>query len=485
MKILFASSEVVPFSKTGGLADVAGSLPAAIAARGHEVTIITPRYGSVDVAAFDLRRRRSRLAVNVKGKSIQGGLLEGSTPNGVPVLFVDQPAYFDREGIYGSGGQDFPDNDERFAFFSRAVLEACRQVGLEPDVIHCNDWQTGPVPALLQFEYRERPELNGAGTMFTVHNLGYQGQFAPDAVMTLGLGWNLFTPSGLEFFGKVSYLKAGLRFADKLTTVSQTHAKEIQTPAFGHGLEGLLKERAGDLKGILNGVDYQTWDSKNDPHIARKYSPDDPSGKAECKTDLQRRLNLPPDPSAMLVGSISRLASQKGIDLFLESAPDLLKLPCQWIFLGEGDTGMAEALRQLALSHPEQVAVRIGHDEELAHRVQAGADVLLMPSRYEPCGLNQMYSLRYGTIPLVRAVGGLEDSIDDVAEEGGNGFKFKEATPQALLATVQRALEFYSDRVAWRALMELAMSQDFSWEYPARRYEAIYREIAALRRPSI
>jgi len=481
MKIVFASSEVAPFSKTGGLADVSGALPAAMAARGHEVTIITPRYGSVDVSAYDLRRRRSRLSITVKGKSIQGSLLEGDTPNGVPVLFVDQPAYFDRQDLYGSGGQDFPDNDERFAFFSRAVLESCRQAGLEPDVIHCNDWQTGPVPALLQFEYRERPELNSTGTVFTIHNMGYPGLFSPETVMTLGLGWNLFTPSNFEFFGKVSYLKAGLRFADKLTTVSPTHAREIQTAAAGHGLEGLLKERAGDLKGILNGVDYRTWDPREDAQIVKKYSSDDPSGKAECKTDLQRRLSLPSDPGAMLVGSICRLVPDKGVDLFLRGAQDLLKLPCQWVFLGEGDASLAEALRALAQSHPDRVAVHIGHDEGLAHRIQAGADVLLMPSSYEPCGLNQMYALRYGTVPLVRAVGGLDDSIDDVSEGGGNGFKFKEATAQALVATLRRALELFSDRAAWRDLVEFAMSQDFSWEYPARQYEAVYREIAALR----
>jgi starch synthase len=483
MKIVFASSEVVPFSKTGGLADVAGALPAAIASRGHEVTIVTPRYGSVDVAAFDLRRRRSRLSITVKGKSIQGGLLEGSTPEGVPVVFVDQPTYFDREGLYGSGGQDYPDNDERFAFFCRAVLEACRLVDLSPDVIHCNDWQTGPVPVLLQFEYRERPELNAAGTMFTIHNLGYQGLFSPEAVMTLGLGWNLFTPSNLEFFGKVSYLKAGLVFADKLTTVSRKYAEEIKTAVFGHGLEGTLMERAADLKGILNGADYNTWDPREDPRIAANYSPDNLSGKVACKTDLQRRMGLPPDPEAMLLGSICRLVSQKGIDLFLDAAVDLLELPCQWIFLGEGDSSFEEALRKLAESHPEKLAVRIGHDDELAHRIQAGADLFFMPSRYEPCGLNQIYSLRYGTIPLVRAVGGLDDTIDDVSEGEGNGFKFAQASPQALLATVRRAQRLYGDRVAWRRLMESAMSQNFSWDYPARRYEALYREIAALRAP--
>lgn len=485
MKIVFVSSEVVPFSKTGGLADVAGALPAAVAARGHEVTIITPRYGSIDVAAFDLRRRRSRLSITVKGKSIQGGLLEGNTPDGVPVLFVDQPVYFDREGLYGSGGQEYPDNDERFAFFCRAALEACRLVDLAPDVIHCNDWQTGPVPVLLQFEYRERPELNSTGTVFTIHNMGYQGIFPPEAVMTLGLGWNLFTPSNLEFFGKVSYLKAGLMFADKLTTVSRKYAEEIKTAAFGHGLEGTLMERASDLKGIINGADYNTWDPREDPHIAANYSPDNLSGKVACKTDIQRRMGLPPDPEAMLFGSICRLVSQKGIDLFLEGAPDLLELPCQWIFLGEGDSSFEEALRKLAESHPEKVAVQIGHNEELAHRIQAGADLFLMPSRYEPCGLNQIYSLRYGTIPLVRAVGGLDDTIYDVSGGDGTGFKFTPATPQALLDTVRRAHQLFRDRVAWRRLMESAMAQNFSWDYPARRYESLYREIAALRAPSI
>jgi starch synthase len=485
MKIIFATSEVMPFSRSGDLADVSGSLPAAIADRGHEVTIITPRYGSVDIAAFDLKRKRSRLSINIKGKSVQGGLLEGSTPNGVPVLFVDQPAYFDRRGLYGSDSQDFPDNDERFAFFCRAVLETCCLLGLSPDVIHCNDWQTGPVPVLLQFEYRERPELNGTGTVFTIHNMENLGLFPPEAVMTLGLGWNLFTPSNLEFFGKVSYLKAGLRFADNLTTVSKKYAEEIKTPAFGNGLEGMLQERSSDLKGILCGVDYSKWDPRKDPHITANYSADNLSGKVACKTDLQRRMNLPPDPDAMLIGSICRLVSQKGIDLFLEGAEDFLKLPGQWVFLGESDSGLAEALKKLAHSHPEKVAVQIGHDEELTHRIQAGADVLIMPSRYEPCNLNPMYSLRYGTIPLVRAVGGLDDTVDDVAEGGGNGFKFDQATPEALLAAVRRAHELFEDRVAWRRLMELAMSQDFSWEYPARRYETVYREITALRSASI
>lgn len=481
MRIVFASSEVVPFSKTGGLADVAGALPEAVARRGHEVTILTPRYGSVDVSAFKLKRRRYRLTVNVKGKPMRGGFLEGTTPSGVPVLFVDRPAYFGRKGLYGDRGKDYPDNDKRFAFFSRAVLEACCLFGISPDVIHCNDWQTGPIPVLLQSEYRERPELNSTGTVFTIHNLAYQGQFPPEAMTTLGLGWSLFTPYHLEFYGKVSFLKAGLVFADKLTTVSKKYAEEIRSSTFGHGLEGVINERADDLTGILNGVDYSTWDPRQDPFIAKTYSSDNLSGKSACKSDLQRRMGLPIEPDTPLAASISRLTSQKGIDLFIEVSKKLLKSKCQWVFLGEGDPVLENSLRQLAKQHPAKVSVRIGFDEELAHRIFAGADIFLMPSRYEPCGLNQIYGLRYGAIPLVHAVGGLDDTIEDVSKGKGSGFKFNTASPLALLETVQRALRLFSDRSAWCQLVDRAMSQDFSWEHSARSYETIYKETANLR----
>jgi starch synthase len=482
MRIILASSEVVPFSKTGGLADVASALPAALARRGHEVTIITPRYGSVDIGAFDLRRRRCRLGITVKGKAVQGGVLEGTTPDGIPVLFVDQPSYFDREGLYGADGKDFDDNDERFSFFCRAVLETCRVVGLAPDVIHCNDWQTGPIPILLQTDYRDRPELNGTGTVFTIHNLAYQGLFPPEAMMTLGLPWNLFTPSTMEYYGKVSFIKAGLVFADRLTTVSRKYAKEIRTPDHGCGLDRMLSERAGELKGILNGVDYSTWDPRNDRFIAANYSSEDLDGKATCKADLQQRMGLPRDPLLPLIGCVGRLTHQKGLDLFLEVSDQLLQLQCQWLFLGTGDPPMEEAFRQVAQKHPDTIAVHIGYHDELAHRIEAGADLFLMPSRYEPCGLNQIYSLRYGTIPMVHAVGGLDDTIDDVSEGGGNGFKFHKETPSELFRTVRRALQAYADRDSWKNLMKLAMSQDFSWDFPARRYEGVYREVIALRK---
>ncbi len=483
MRILFASSEVVPFSKTGGLADVSGALPTALAKRGHEVVVITPRYHQVDVAAYDLRRKRTRLSVPVKGKPIHGGILEGRGEAGVTYLFVDQPGYFDRDGLYGTDGKDFADNDERFAFFSRAVFESCRLVGMSPDIIHCNDWQTGPIPALLQFEYRDRPELNSTGSVMTIHNLGFQGLFPPETMITLGLDWNLFTPSNLEYYGQTSYLKAGLIFADKLTTVSKKYAQEIQTPAMGFGMNGLLEERATDLRGILNGVDYGSWDPKHDKLIAARYTAQNLTGKGVCKTHLQQHMGLPANPEIPLIGCVSRLTTQKGIDLFIKAAERLLSLRCQWVFLGSGDQDIEEALRQLADRHPQKIAVQTGYDDDLAHAIHAGADLYLMPSRYEPCGLNQMYALRYGAIPVVRAVGGLDDTIENVSADGGNGFKFQEASAEDLGKALDRALKTFTDRDTWAELVEYAMSQDFSWDRPSRQYEIVYQKAAALRNP--
>jgi starch synthase len=482
MRILFASSEVVPYSKTGGLADVASGLPAALMHRGHEVTVITPRYGNIDVAPWDLRRKRIRLGVNIRGKLVQGGLLEGTSPDGLEVLFVDQPGYFERPGLYGENGTDFADNDERFAFFCHAVLESCKQLAIRPDILHLNDWQTGPIAPLLQSLYRDRPELNATGTVFTIHNLGYQGLFPPDAMMALGLDWTLFTPSTIEFFGKVSFIKAGLTFSDKLTTVSARYAREIQTAEFGFGLEGLLAERKSDLRGIVNGVDYRAWDPATDPHIAQPYSADDLTGKTVCKADLQQRLGLPLNHDAALIGCVSRLATQKGTDLFLGAAADLLQLDCQFAFLGEGDPALEQQLAELAQRFPHRMSFTRGYDDGLAHQIEAGADMFLMPSRYEPCGLNQIYSLRYGTIPIVRAVGGLDDTIDDADEDEGSGFKFGPATSDALMLTIRRALAKFEDRIAWRRLMENDMSLDFSWDLPARRYEAVYRDVIGLRK---
>ncbi len=481
MRILFASSEMAPYSKTGALADVAHGLPKKLIQHGHEVTVVTPRYGHIDVGAFDLRRRRTKLTIPICGRPVQGGYLEGLGPDGIGVLFVDQPGYFERDGLYETQGQEYPDNDERFAFFSRGVLEACRLCELAPDVIHCNDWQTGPVAVLLETEYRDRPELNTTGTVFTIHHMAAQGIFPPNAMMALGLPWDLFTPSTVEFSGKVSYLKSGLVFADKLTTVSHRYAAEICTVGFGCGLDGVLHDRATDLRGILNGVDYGAWDPRQDSLIAARYSPADLSGKAVCKAELQKRYGLPQQIGVPLVGCVSRLTAEKGIDLFLDAADELMRLDCQWCFVGQGEPAIEQALMSLAARYPHRLAVHLGSGEEVAHALHAGVDLFLMPSRFEPYGPSQIYSLRYGTIPIVSNVGGLDDAIDDVSEGEGNGFKFSEANGRALGDVVRRALEWYHDRGVWQQLMQHAMSQDFSWELPARRYEAIYREVVALR----
>jgi starch synthase len=481
MRILFAISEMAPYSKTGGLADVAYGLPKKLIQHGHEVTVITPRYGHIDVGAFDLRRRRTKLTISIHGRPVQGGYLEGLGPDGIGILFVDQPGYFERDGLYGSQGHDYPDNDERFAFFSRGVLEACRLCELAPDIVHCNDWQTGPVAALLETEYRDRPELNTTGTVFTIHDLANQGIFSPNAMMALGLPWSLFTPSNVEFFGKMNYLKSGLVFADKLTTVSHRYAAEILTPAFGCGLQGVLRERASDLRGILNGVDYDAWDPRQDSVIAARYSPEDLSGKAVCKAELQKRYGLPQHGEVPLIGCVSRLTTQKGIDLFIDAAEELLRLECQWCFVGQGEKALEQALVSLAARYPHRLAMHSDGSEELSHAVLAGADLLLMPSRFEPCGTSHLYGLRYGAIPMVTNVGALDDSIDDVSEGEGNGFKISEASGRALGDVVRRALECYRDRTAWQLLMRQAMNQDFSWELPARRYESVYRDVAALR----
>lgn len=481
MQILFVTSEVAPFSKTGGLADVSAALPAALADLGHDVVVVSPAYRSVLQSGHKLNRRRLKIATRVGDKALQGGVLEVRPAPGMSLMFIEQASLFDRDHLYGEKGSDYRDNDRRFAFFCRAVLELCRVAGLAPQVIHLNDWQTGPVAVLLQSEYRDRPELNATGTLMTIHNLGFAGLFPPGAMMTLGLNWNLFTPSGLEFFGKVSFLKAGLVFADQLTTVSPRYAREIQTPAYGCGFDGLLRERADELRGILNGVDYDQWDPAHDQHLAAHYSLEDLAGKVACKSDLQHLSGLELEHELPLVGAVSRLTPQKGWDEFIEFAEQLLQLPAQWVILGSGDPALEKGLRELAASHPGRLALLSGMQEQLSHRLLAGADMLLVPSRYEPCGLTQLYALRYGTIPIVREVGGLADTIEDVAGGEGNGFLFPAEPAGQMVEAVRRSVEMFTDRAAWRRLMQTAMAQEYSWRRPARQYDLLYRRVAALR----
>ncbi len=476
MEILFVASEVAPWSKTGGLADVAGALPRALAARGHDVTVVTPRYGGIDAAAAGFAREERGLVV--RGEAT--GLWVRREAGRPEVVLVDHPRFFGaRAGLYGEGGGEYADNAERFAHLCRAALAVPAALGRRPRIVHANDWQTGLCPWLLRHERARDPALAGARTVFTVHNLAYQGVFPKEALPFLGLPWDVFHVDAMEFYDQVSFMKAGLSFADALTTVSPTYAREILTPEEGAGLDPLLRHRRAVLHGILNGIDVAEWDPARDPHLPAHYSARDLAGKGACKASLQRELGLPVRPDVPLVGMVSRLADQKGVDLVVAALPQIVLREAQVAVLGTGSHAYEEAFRRAAAAHPAQVAARIGFDEGLAHRIEAGADVFLMPSRYEPCGLNQMYSLRYGTAPVVRAVGGLDDTVEDFdGWNRGTGFKFREYAPHALLLALRRALEAWRDQRAWRALVLRGMAQDFSWDRSARGYEALYRTLA-------
>ncbi|MDR7482483.1 MAG: glycogen synthase GlgA [Armatimonadota bacterium] len=469
MKVLFCVAEAVPFAKTGGLADVAGALPAALRRLGHDVRVLmpcyrgTPRDGLAAVCPLHAR---------LGGQVVEGRLLEGRAPGEVPFWFVDAPALYDRPGIYGEGGRDYPDNLLRFAFLCRAALAVLREVWA-PDLAHCHDWHAALLPAYVRWE---GPRL---ATLFTVHNLAHQGIFPIGEFPLTGLPAEAFTMDGVEYHGRVNVLKAGLVWADLVSTVSETYAREIQTPEHGMGLDGLLRARSADLFGVLNGVDYTQWDPATDPYLVATYSADDLSGKARCKAALQREVGLPDAPEAPLLAVIARLVPQKGIDLVVEALPALVRAGAQLVVLGTGDAALEAALRRAERRWPAQVRVRIGFDEGLAHRIEAGADIFLMPSRFEPSGLNQLYSLRYGTVPVVRRTGGLADSVVDLTpqtlQQGrANGFVFDAYTVEAFLAAVGRALAAYRDPGLWRWLQQTGMRLDFSWDRAAERYAALY-----------
>ena len=482
MRIAFASSEVTPFAKTGGLADVARSLPGALAKLGHELMVFLPKYKVIHVEKHRLVKRPERIAVPLHHQVEEGELWEREL-DGVRVLFLGHEGFYGREGLYQEKGQDYPDNAERFIFFSRGILETLKVLGWAPEIIHCNDWQTSLIPAYLKTLYRKESLLIGVSTLLTIHNLGYQGLFPAETFALTGLPMELFTSRGMEFWGKMNFLKAGLVYADLLTTVSHRYSQEIQTPEFGYGLDGLLRERAADLFGILNGVDYQDWNPRTDPYLVANYSSEDLKGKAACKRDLQEVMGLPSRGEVPLLGVISRLAYQKGIDLIAKIAEDLLILDLQVVLLGTGEVEMERTFQSLQQKFQDKLRVRIGFDVPLSHKIEAGADMFLMPSRYEPCGLNQMYSLAYGTIPIVRATGGLDDTItpfDPITGEG-NGFKFLHADPEELLQTIRRAIALFRQKVLWTYLMQNAMAADFSWERSARQYVRLYQ--SALERP--
>jgi starch synthase len=462
------SSECAPLAKTGGLADVLGALPPALQALGAQVAVVTPRYGSIELKSF--RRVYDRMPVFLGFDRYDTAVYQA--PAEFPLYLVDCPPLFDRPGYYGESGLDYPDNHIRFGVFARAALGVARYL-FQADILHCHDWQAGLVPAYLRTTFSTDPTFAGVRTLFTIHNLGYQGLFPKTALTEAAIDPSLFRPDGLEFFGRVSYLKSGIAFADALSTVSPTYAQEIQTPEYGFGLDGALRARAGVLSGILNGVDYAEWSPEGDRNLPAHYSAEDLSGKRVCKQRLLEEFGLPAEAmDRPLAGKVSRFTRQKGTDILAEVAGQIATDGVYLVALGSGDPEYEELLRRVEAENPGRIAVRIGFDNGLAHRIEAGADMFLMPSRYEPCGLNQMYSLRYGTVPVVRATGGLNDTIEE-----GTGFKFSEYTGQALLEAVRAAARAYSDAGLWRQMMRRGMRQDFSWKASAEAYAALYRRL--------
>jgi starch synthase len=485
LRICFCASEAVPFAKTGGLADVAGALPRALADAGCDVRVVLPGYRSIDRARFGFRTI-GRAPVPLGRDRAEVEFLEGRLPGtNVPVYLIGHQASFDRPSLYGEGGKDYEDNLERFTVFGRGVLALIRHTAWSPDVLHCHDWQTGLLPVWLREEPRPA-EIARTATLFTIHNLAYQGLFPAERLSVTGLDARVFTMRGVEFYGKINLLKGGLVYSDLLNTVSEQYAREIQTPEFGCGLEGVLRDRAADLAGILNGVDYGAWDPSADPHLAAPYTPDDLAGKAVCKRDLQRSQRLEDAPRLPLIGMITRLADQKGLDLVAPLLDRLIGLGTQFVLLGTGEPKYHEIFKAFGERCRGRAGITLGFDDALAHRIEAGADMFLMPSRYEPSGLNQLYSLRYGTVPVVRKTGGLADTIvdathDAAAQGTANGFVFEAYTVDALWDALVRAVRTFRDRAAWLRLQQTGMRQDFSWRRAAGRYVDAYRRAIAAR----
>ncbi len=492
MKIVLATSEAVPFAKTGGLADVCGALPVELARLGHQVTVIMPGYRSIQAAGMSIESTGVQLSIPIGRKSVTGRLLLSHLPGSdVPVYFVDQPDYYDRPDLYQSSGRDYPDNCERFVFFSRAVLEAVRQLDLETDILHCNDWQTGLVPAYHKIEYRAVPQLERAASLITVHNLAYQGTFWHWDMLLTGLDWKYFNWQQMEFFGQLNLMKTGLVFSDAINTVSPRYAEEIQSAPLGSGLEGVLQQKRNILSGIINGVDYSQWNPETDSHLPANYGPKNVrEGKMQCKAALQQEFGLPRDNGgAPLIAFVGRLSEQKGIDLIVPVIQEWVQSSnAQWVVLGTGDAKYQEQLLTLSQRHPMKVGAKFEFSERLAHLIEAGADMFMMPSRFEPCGLSQLYSLKYGTVPVVRATGGLADTVVNTTDETfaagtATGFSFHDYSSFALSETLRRAVAAFGRPEDWTKLIANDMKQDWSWSRSAREYVTLYeRTLTSARR---
>jgi len=475
-KILFVSSEAHPLIKTGGLADVSGSLPKALAELGQDVRLILPNYQAVTTD----KEVRFLCSLRVDNRDVN--LFETQMPDSqVTVWLIDYPEFFNRPGnpYLDDLGEPWPDNADRFALFCRIAVEvAMDRAGLnwQPDIVHCNDWQSGLVPALLSLE------SHSPASVFTIHNLAYQGLFPAESTQGLNLPGQLWHPEGLEFYHMLSFIKGGLVYADRITTVSPSYALEIQTSAFGYGLEGLLLHRKDVLSGILNGIDLEVWDPETDPLIPQHYRTATLADKQYNKSEIQRQSALPVNDHIPLFGLIGRLVDQKGIDLIIDCLPDMLAMPMQLVLLGSGDKAYEQRLHNLAHIYPEKMAITLGYNEPLAHLIESGSDIFLMPSRFEPCGLNQMYSQRYGTLPIVRKTGGLADTVVDtlpetIADQTATGFVFNEANASSLLEAIKRAILLYSDKKTWATIQTNAMEKDFSWRHSAEQYLMLYRSL--------
>jgi starch synthase len=485
MRILFVASEAVPFAKTGGLGDVAGALPKALRALGHDVRLVLPRYRAVNPKRFGLRPMLKPTTLQVGGQGVAVEFRQAVLPGAeVPVYFIDAPALFDRDGLYqDADSQDYSDNLRRFSLFSQAALHVAQALEWAPDVLHAHDWQAGLAIAHRRLTRGDDPFWRSTATVFTIHNLAYQGLFSQTDWPLTNLPLHAFGLDGLEFYGQINCLKGGLVYADGLTTVSPTYAQEIQTHEFGCGLEGLLARRQNALTGILNGIDVEEWNPKTDPSIATQFGPEELAGKALCKLALQERQKLPAR-HGLLLGMIQRLVEQKGIDLFVQAAEELFELDVQVVILGTGEPAYHRQLTALAKRFPDKLSVVLAFDAALAHQIEAGADAFLMPSRFEPCGLNQFYSMRYGAVPIVRRVGGLADSVTDVTpqtlESGtATGFTFEPYTADAMLEAVQRAVAAFGNHGLWYSIVRAGMRGDWSWARAAGEYASVYEHARA------
>lgn len=477
MHIVFAASECAPWAKTGGLADVVSALPRTLVTMGHRVSVFLPYYRQVGKAAPNAPVVVPSVTIPFPSYNRFVRILDGGIFHGVQNYFVDCPELFDRESLYATPSGDYPDNAERFGLLSRAVIEASKIIGI-PDVFHVHDWQTAMLAVLLRSTYYFDPVLRHVPAVLTIHNAGYQGWFPPQTIEKLLLPWDMFTLDKLEHYDTLNFLKGGIVYSDAITTVSRTYAVEIQTPEFGNGLEDILRSRSGDLFGILNGVDYEEWNPATDPNIAGHYTADNLAGKKECRRDLLHAFGLEnvADETAV-IGVVSRFATQKGFDFIVDIMDRLVQEDMVMVILGNGEEYYERLLAEMAERHSAKVRVQVKFDNVIAHKIEAGSDIFLMPSRYEPGGLNQIYSLKYGTVPVVRATGGLEDTIDEQSSGGGNGFKFWGYSSTALLDALQRALAAFRNKTEWTEIMQRGMAQDFSWDKPATEYVRVYERV--------